>query len=117
MSLWGMIEMSSLHRWRCHQLTSGFKNLINPVNSVQPVPLRSYMKNFQNENNNIKPVLGWMHQNRVRQAYGSNAKNRQSLKTYSEVKRWSYGYESRMKTEGGRKIIMRRILRGKDHLS
>eukprot|EP00092_Neocalanus_flemingeri_P031927 GFUD01034686.1.p1 GENE.GFUD01034686.1~~GFUD01034686.1.p1 ORF type:complete len:123 (+),score=26.42 GFUD01034686.1:55-423(+) len=81
-------------------------------------PLRTYMDNFNNERTHIKPVLGWMHENRVRQGYRSAKSRREYIASYSEAKRIrSFGWEKRMSTEGGRKIIMRRILRGKDHLA
>ena len=81
-------------------------------------PLRTYMDNFNNERTHIKPVLGWMHQNRARQAYRTGKGRREYIPSYSEVKRVrSYGWERRMSTEGGRKQIMRRILRGRDHLA
>eukprot|EP00090_Calanus_glacialis_P028216 TRINITY_DN45391_c0_g1_i1.p1 TRINITY_DN45391_c0_g1~~TRINITY_DN45391_c0_g1_i1.p1 ORF type:complete len:141 (-),score=42.43 TRINITY_DN45391_c0_g1_i1:56-433(-) len=81
-------------------------------------PLRTYMKNFDNENNNIPPVHGWMHQNRARQGYRTGKGRREYIATYSDAKRVrTYGWEKRMSTEGGRKMLMRRILRGKDHLA
>ena len=83
-------------------------------------PLRTYMDNFHNKNTNIKPHIGWMHQDRARQAYRTDKANkrREYIRTYSEVKRIrTYGYEKRMSTEGGRKMLMRRILRGKDDLA
>jgi len=88
--------------------------------SFDCTPLRTFMDNFHNKNNNIKPHIGWMHEGRLRQAYRADNYNRrrQYDKTYSEVKRVrKLGWEHRMSTEGGRKMIMRRILRGKDDLA
>jgi ribosomal protein L34 len=95
---------------------------LTSVLKVTPIltssPLRTYMKNFNNENNNIGPVFGWMHQNRARQGYRTGKGRREYIATYSDAKRVrTYGWEKRMSSEGGRKMIMRRILRAKDHLA
>ena len=75
---------------------------------------RSYMENFQNPKTGVRPIRGWMHQNKALYPEGSK---RNYLMNYSEIKRLKkWGYESRMSTEGGRKMIMRRILRNKDVL-
>ena len=86
--------------------------------AINTVPVRNYIKNFFNEKTAIKPVLGWMHQNREKGAGNKTKKLRLNLMRYSEIKRQrTSSYEARMKTEGGRKIIMRRILMDRDHLS
>ena len=80
--------------------------------------VRTYINNFFNEKTAIKPVRGWMHQNRPRGPGNKHKKMRLTIRSYSEHKRQNcYSYEARMRTEGGRKIIMRRILMGRDHLS
>ena len=102
-------------------------------------PSRSYINNFFNEKTKINLqkvrwylatllvlllvtmlLQGWYGENRVRQGYRQNKTKRMQLHLmkYSEVHRVrSYGWEARMKTEGGRKMIMRKILRGEDHLA
>jgi len=83
-------------------------------------PSRSYINNFFNEKTKINLQKGWYGENRVRQGYRQNKTKRMQLHLmkYSEVHRVrSYGWEARMKTEGGRKMIMRKILRGEDHLA
>jgi len=82
------------------------------------VPTRNYIKNFFNEKTSIKPHLGWMHQNRGVGPGNRTKKLRLTIPSYSEIHRQRrYSYEARMKTEGGRRTIMRRILMGRDHLS
>ena len=56
-----------------------FKNLLQPV--------RNYMKNFFNEETKIKPVRGWMHQNREIGAGNRTKKLQLSIMRYSEIKR------------------------------
>ena len=82
------------------------------------VPTRNYIKNFFNEKTSIKPHLGWMHQNRGVGPGNRTKKLRLTIPSYSEIHRQRrYSYEARMKTDGGRRTIMRRILMGRDHLS
>ena len=96
---------------------------LSPFQSFQPGSLllgqtRNYMKNFFNAETKVKPVRGWMHQDREKGPGNKHKKLRINLLRYSEIKRQrKSSYEARMQTEGGRKIIMRRILRMKDHLS
>ena len=86
--------------------------------SVNVFPVRTYLSNFFNDKTAIKPRFGWMHQNRGLPPGNRTKKLRLHHMTYSEIKRQrKASYEARMKTEGGRKIIMRRILMGKDHMS
>ena len=97
--------------------------LAAPFQSFQPASVmlgqtRNYMKNFFNPDTRVKPVRGWMHQDREKGPGNRHKKMIINLRRYSEIKRQRHSsYEARMKTEGGRKIIMRRILRMKDHLS
>ena len=82
------------------------------------VPSRNYIKNFFNEKTAIKPHRGWMHENRGVGPGNRTKKLQIKIPHYSEIHRQRrYSYEARMKTEGGRKTIMRRILMGRDHLS
>ena len=94
---------------------------------------RYYMKNFeviswqlalctessvQEPNDGIRPRMAWQNQNR-RHFQGSQMVyvNRIYLPRLSEVQqRRKSGYEARMCTEGGRRILLRKILRGKDVL-
>ena len=88
------------------------------VAAINIVPVRSYMKNFFNDKTAIKPARGWMHQDREMGPGNRIKRLRLAIKSYSEIKRQrKFSYEARMKTEGGRRIIMRRILMGRDHLS
>ena len=99
----------------------------SPINSVLKfapavnfTPLRTYMDNFNNKNTAIKAPTGWMHKDRAREGYRTDKtrSRREYYQHYSEVKRVrTYGYEKRMSTEGGRKMLMRRMLRGKDDLA
>jgi len=98
--------------------------LNTPLLNIQPVlstaPLRTYIKNFDNEETAIKPPVGWMHQNRSKQGYRTYKSRRAHGpdEFYSEVKRVRvYGYDKLMSTEGGRKRIMKKILLGEDCLS
>jgi len=101
--------------------SSALSSSIVPARAIlNYTPLRNFMDNFHNKNNNIKPHIGWMHQDRARQAYRTDksSRRREYNRTYSEVKRVrTIGFEKRMSTEGGRKMLMRRILRGKDDLA
>ena len=96
---------------------------LSPFQSYQSPSLllgqtRNYMNNFFNPDTKIKPVRGWMHQKKEKQAGNRHKKLIINIRRYSEIQRQrTSSYEARMKTEGGRKIIMRRILRMKDHLS
>ena len=96
---------------------------LSPLHSYQPPSLligqsRNYIKNFFNPDTKIKPVRGWMHQIKEKQAGNRHKKMIIHLRRYSEIQRQrTASYEARMQTVGGRKIIMRRILRMKDHLS
>jgi len=96
---------------------------LSPLQSCQPTSVllaqtRNYIKNFFNAETKVKPVRGWMHQNKEKQAGNKHKKLIINIRRYSEIKRQrTASYEARMQTEGGRKIIMRRILRMKDHLS
>ena len=86
--------------------------------SVNISPVRTYLSNFFNDKTAIKPRFGWMHQNRGLPPGNRHKKLRLHIMNYSEIKRQrKASYEARMKTEGGRKIIMRRMLMGKDHMS
>jgi len=90
--------------------------------NIQPVvamtPLRTYIKNFDNDKTAILPTLGWMHQNRARQGYRTKKSKREYFPTYSEAKRVrAFGYDKKMSTEGGRKMIMKRILMNEAYLS
>ena len=79
---------------------------------------RTYIKNFFNPETKVKPVRGWMHQKKEMHEGNRHKKLIINIRRYSEIKRQrSCSYEARMQTEGGRKFIMRRILRMKDHLS
>ena len=62
-----------------------------------------FTKNFYNDNNNMKPVHRWMHQNRARQGFRMGKGRTEYIATYTNSKRVStYGW---------------RILRWKDHLA
>ena len=100
-------------------ITSLANRLLVPrVEVTNTSSVRSYIGNFFNEKTAIKPKLGWMHQNRPKGPGNKHKKMRLTIRNYSELKRQkSYSYEARMKTEGGRRIIMRRILMNRDHLS
>ena len=96
---------------------------LSPFQSFQPGSMilgqtRNYMKNFFNKETKMKAVRGWMHQDREKGPGNRHKKLIINIRRYSEIKRQrTASYEARMQTEGGRKIIMRRILRMKDHLS
>jgi ribosomal protein L34 len=94
---------------------------------------RSYMKNFevrssqltlctessvQEPNDGIRPKMAWQNQNRLHFQSGRKVYvNRIYLPALSEVQqRRKTGYEARMCTEGGRRILLRKMLRGKDVL-
>jgi len=80
-------------------------------------PSRSYMKNFEEENTGLRPVAGWRNRNRRHFQGRQYYVNRMNFDRHSEVKqRRKTGYEHRMTTEGGRRILLRKILRGKDVL-
>ena len=92
--------------------------LIPKVEVTNTSSVRSYIGNFFNDKTAIKPKLGWMHQNRPKGPGNKHKKMRLTIRNYSELKRQKcFSYEARMNTEGGRKLIMRRILMGRDHLS
>ena len=85
--------------------------------SINVAPVRTYLANFFNDKTAIKPRFGWMHQNRGLPPGNKVKKMRLYDMKYSEIKRQrKISYEARMKTEGGRKIIMKKILMGKDHM-
>ena len=99
-------------------LSSSMSSMSASFASVNVFPVRTYLSNFFNDKTAIKPRFGWMHQNRGLPPGNRTKKLRLHHMTYSEIKRQrKASYEARMKTEGGRKIIMRRILMGKDHMS
>jgi len=75
------------------------------------------MKNFEEENTGYRPVSGWRNRNRRHFQGRDYYVNRMTFDRHSEVKqRRKTGYEQRMTTEGGRRILLRKILRGKDVL-
>jgi len=78
---------------------------------------RTYMKNFTERNNGHRPRVAWHGKNLHHMQNKLPYHVRMYLPRLSEVKqRRKYGYEQRMETEGGRRILLRKILRGKDVL-
>lgn len=100
-------------------LSPGLQNLaLAPPSTPFAFPIsRSYMKNFEEENTGHRPVSGWRNQNRRHFQGRLYYVNRMTFDRHSEVKqRRKTGYEHRMASEGGRRVILRKILRGKDVL-
>merc|ERR1712226_126877 len=81
------------------------------------VPTRTYMKNFEEENTGYRPVVAYRNRDRRHFQNKNFYVNRMYIPRYSEVKRMrKFGYESRMNTEGGRRLIMKKILMHEDVL-
>jgi len=91
-----------------------------PLTTAVPMVIscRTYLDNFNNKSTAIPPPREYMHKDRMHFGYGRVYVNRIYLPRVSEVKRIrKLHWNSRMATEGGRMIIMRKKLRQKDILA
>lgn len=99
---------------------SGPIHVSNPLPQVacQLQPVRTYIKNFYEEGTAVKPAAGWMHKQGGHFEHRWPDKRRINFKLPNEARRIRLkSYETLMKTTGGREILMKRILYGKDVIS
>nr|ALS04546.1 mitochondrial putative 39S ribosomal protein L34 [Acartia pacifica] len=90
---------------------------INPPTVVAGAGLggvRTYLKNFHNEKTAVRPPAGWMCKNFGVLGHRKKDLREHVFKVPSEPKRYrKMSWDYRMKTEGGRRLLMRNILEGK----
>jgi len=80
--------------------------------------VRTYLKNFYEQGTSLKPPAGWMHRNRRHFQHRNVDTRRNYFPVPSEVKRIrKFGWNARMATWSGRKIIMNRIIKNRDVLT
>jgi len=76
------------------------------------------MNNFIDPGTRIKPPAGWMHKNKRHFQHTNYHRLKNKLPVPLEAKRIRrFGWDSMMKTEGRRKIVMERILNNEDCLT